>query len=76
MGALFDQSLTLAIGQRADVVSSGRPVATLEFSVGRLRGDFRYLVDADTLGQFTRGIQTALESAPSPFQGEGRVRVD
>ena len=76
MGALFDQRLALSIGQRADVVSGGRPVATLEFAVGRLRGDFRYVVDGTSLKRFADGIHLALTSAPSPSQGEGRVRVD
>lgn len=63
MGALFDQRLDLAIGARDDVLAAGRPVATLTYAVGRLRGDLTLIVDHGGLTRFAAGIAAALGDA-------------
>lgn len=63
MGELFDQSLRLTLGQRDDVRSGARPVATLDYVAGRMRGSFSYVVDAGALGDFAAGIEAVLPEA-------------
>ena len=63
MGGLFDQSLCLTLGQRADTISDGRPVATLEYIVGRLRGELSYPVDQSCLRIMAEGIEAVLGHA-------------
>jgi hypothetical protein len=61
MGALFDQSLILTVGRRDDTRSAGRPVATLAYGVGRMRGEMSYVIDHRCLGRLAAGIARALE---------------
>jgi hypothetical protein len=61
MGALFDQSLILTVGRRDDTRSAGRPVATLAYGVGRLRGEMSYVIDHQGLRHLAAGIARALE---------------
>jgi len=60
MGGLFDQHLQLELGPRDDTISAGRPVATLGYVVGRLRGELSYVVDPGCLEILERGIRAAL----------------
>ena len=61
MGALFDQSLILTVGSRDDTRSAGRPVATLAYGVGRMRGEMSYVIDRECLRRLAAGIARALE---------------
>jgi len=61
MGALFDQRLTLTVGRRDDTRSAGRPVATLAYGVGRMRGEMSYVIDHQCLRHLAAGIAGALE---------------
>ena len=63
MGALFDQSLRLTLGLRDDTLVLDRPVATLAYIVGRLRGELSYAVDPSCLQILVEGIEAALEVA-------------
>jgi len=63
MGGLFDQSLRLSLGQRDDTISDGRPVATLEYIVGRLKGELSYPVDQSCLRIMAEGIEGVLRHA-------------
>lgn len=63
MGGLFDQSLRLALGQRDDTLSGGRPVATLVYLVGRMKGELSYPVDPSCLKIMADGIERILERA-------------
>lgn len=60
MGALFDQRLILGVGRRDDTRSGGRPVATLTYGVGRMRGELSYVVDHHGLRHLATGIARAL----------------
>lgn len=60
MGALFGQRLDLEIGARDDVASGWRPVATLAYAVGRLRGELTLILDAEPLARFAAEIAAAL----------------
>jgi hypothetical protein len=70
MGALFDQSLILRVGQRDDTRSAGRPVATLTYSVGRMRGEMSYVIDHEGLSRFTAGIARALGEWQAVLESE------
>ena len=61
MGALFDQSVILSVGRRDDTRSAGRPVATLAYAVGRMRGEMSYVIDHHGLRHLAAGIARALE---------------
>ena len=63
MGALFDQRLILTVGRRDDTRSAGRPVATLAYAVGRMRGELSYVVDHHGLRHLGEGIARALGDA-------------
>lgn len=63
MGALFGQRLDLEIGAREDVASAWRPVATIAYTVGRLRGEFTLIVDAAPLARLAAEIAAALGDA-------------
>jgi hypothetical protein len=72
LGGLFDQSFVLRMGPREDVTSGGRPVATLAYCVGRMRGELVYTVDPDGLRRFAAGIERALaDRAPAGPPGPG-----
>ncbi len=60
MGSLFDRKLTLRIGERADTVSAGFPVATLSYSAGRLTGEFSFLTDERGLEELRVGIEKVI----------------
>ncbi|HEU5180522.1 MAG TPA: hypothetical protein VFW45_07005 [Candidatus Polarisedimenticolia bacterium] len=60
MGSLFDRRLMLRIGERADTVSGGFPVATLSYSAGRLTGEFSFLTDEQRLEALRAGLESAL----------------
>src|SRR5262249_25093557 len=49
VGGLFDQSLTMTLGQRDDTLSGGRPVATFRYIVGRLTGELSFVTDQSCL---------------------------
>jgi len=60
LGSLFDQSLVLAIGQRADVLSGGLPVATLRFVAGRTEGEISLVAGPTALRELSRGLAACL----------------
>jgi predicted N-acetyltransferase YhbS len=60
LGSLFDQSLVLAIGRRADVLSGGLPVATLRFVAGRTEGEMSFVAGPAALREFSRGLAACL----------------
>jgi GNAT superfamily N-acetyltransferase len=60
LGSLFDQSLVLAIGQRADVLSGGLPVATLRFVAGRTEGEMSFVAGPAALQELSRGLASCL----------------
>lgn len=49
MGGLFDQDVRLILGDRADTLSSGRPVATVKYVVGRMSGEMVFVTDQSCL---------------------------
>jgi hypothetical protein len=65
MGSLFDQSLRLALGARSDTLAGGRPVATLQFRIGRMQGEFTYVVDPICLRILAEGIDEAMHRTPN-----------
>jgi hypothetical protein len=60
MGGLFDQRVALVIGDRADTISSGHPVATMKYVVGRMKGELSFVTDQSCLASFCRGIDAAV----------------
>jgi len=62
LGGLFDQRLRLVLGERADTLSSGHPVATLSYTVGRLRGELSFVTDPACLAAFCEAIGDAIRS--------------
>lgn len=66
MGSLFDQQVLLIVGQRADVLSSGHPVATVKYIVGRMSGEMSFVTDQSCLSGLRAGIGETLASCRSP----------
>jgi GNAT superfamily N-acetyltransferase len=64
LGSLFDQSLVLAIGPRADVLSGGLPVATLRFVAGRTEGEMSFVAGPAALQELSRGLAACAFSFP------------
>lgn len=62
MGGLFDQSLRLTLGARKDTISGGHPVATLDYIIGRMKGELSYPVDPTCLQKLVDGIDRVLAS--------------
>jgi hypothetical protein len=62
MGGLHDQSILLTLGRRDDTSSMGRPVATVSYLVGRMRGELTYIVDQSCLRVLMEGIERALDT--------------
>jgi N-acetylglutamate synthase-like GNAT family acetyltransferase len=60
LGALFDQSLVLSLGRRADVLSGGLPVATLRYVAGRTEGNMSLVTGPAALAEFSRGLRSCL----------------
>jgi hypothetical protein len=65
MGSLFDQHVRLLLGERADTLSAGQPVATLRYVVGRLAGEMWFATDADALTRWSEEIRAALRWSSS-----------
>ena len=66
VGELFDQSLTMTLGGRDDTLSDGKPVVTLGFIVGRLRGELVFVTDQKCLGLFCADIGAMLHRHADP----------
>ncbi|HEV8199730.1 MAG TPA: hypothetical protein VGS03_06890 [Candidatus Polarisedimenticolia bacterium] len=60
MGSLFDQHVRLLLGERADTLSGGRPVATVRYVVGRMTGEMWFATEADGLSTFSEQIRSGL----------------
>lgn len=60
LGSLFDQSLVLAFGRRADVLSGGLPVATLRYVAGRTSGEMSFVAGPEPLRAFARSLAACL----------------
>lgn len=66
MGGLFDQQLRLIVGERPDVLSSGHPVATVKYIVGRMSGEMAFVTDQSCLSGLRMGIGEILQSLTRP----------
>jgi hypothetical protein len=64
VGGLFDQSLMMSLGPRADVLSGGNPVATFRFVAGRLKGELTFVTDPSCLRRFCEGIRASMSEWP------------
>ena len=62
MGGLFDQQVRLIVGDRSDTLSSGHPVATVRYVVGRMSGELSFVTDQSCLFGLQAGIGEALAS--------------
>jgi len=60
MGSLFDQHVRLLLGERADTLSGGQPVATVRYVVGRMTGEMWFATEAEELSMFSEQIRSAL----------------
>ena len=54
--------LTLSLGARDDIISEGKPVLTISFSVGSLSGEAHFVSDQSCLAEFARSLASALKS--------------
>lgn len=60
MGGLFDQDVRLILGDRQDTLSSGRPIATLKYLVGRMSGELSFVTDPTCLVSLRDGVDAAI----------------
>jgi hypothetical protein len=60
MGGLFDQDVRLILGERADTLSAGHPVATVKFVVGRMSGEMSFVTDQTCLAALCAGLAKVL----------------
>jgi len=60
MGGLFDQDVRLILGERADTLSAGHPVATVKFVIGRMSGEMSFVTDQTCLGSLCAGLAKVL----------------
>ncbi|ANM31619.1 hypothetical protein ABI59_21765 [Acidobacteria bacterium Mor1] len=60
VGGLFDQALRLRFGPREDILSGGHPVATLEYVVGRMKGELSFAVALSGLQTMTAELNQVL----------------
>jgi hypothetical protein len=60
LGGRFDESIRFRLGDRPDTVSGQNFVATLEYSLLRLKGEFSFVTDQSCLRIFRDGISAAL----------------
>ena len=65
MGGLFDQDVRLILGDRVDTLSAGRPVATVQYVVGRMSGGMSFVTDQTCLGTLREGVEAAIRSVPA-----------
>ena len=65
VGGLFDQDVIMVLGERADVLSDGKPVATFRYVTGRLRGELSFVTDPSCLRGLCQGIDAALAAYKS-----------
>jgi hypothetical protein len=63
MGSLFDQHVRLLLGERADTLSGGQPVATVRYVVGRMTGELWFATEATGLSTFSEQIRSGLRWA-------------
>ena len=60
VGGLFDQNVIMVLGDRADTLAGGKPVATFRYVTGRLRGELSFVTDQSCLQSLVEGIEAAL----------------
>jgi|KBSSwiStaDraftv2_1062776.scaffolds.fasta_scaffold615487_2 hypothetical protein len=63
LGSLFDQHVRLLLGERADTLSGGQPVATVRYVVGRMTGELWFAAEPDGLSSFSEQIRAGLRWA-------------
>ena len=66
MGGLFDQDVRLLLGERADTLSSGHPVATVKYIVGRMSGELSFVTDPSCLASLCEEVGAALRRESRP----------
>jgi hypothetical protein len=63
MGGLFDQHVHLILGDRADILASGHPVATVKYLVGRMSGELSFLTDPSGLASLCEDLAATINPA-------------
>lgn len=64
VGGYHDQALRLRFGQRVGIISEGKPVATLEYVIGRMRGEISFTVDPSGLQIMSDQLSEVLAQEP------------
>ena len=57
------QEFLVAFGARADVISDRKPVLTVSFAAGRLKGSFLFVTDQSCLNIFVDGLSAAIDES-------------